>query len=1082
MIRLFYANDTQFNTNGVEILDPYIIDPVISEQINGIFGLEFRLPIFASQNMEEENIIVCDTPKFENQAFRISSVRKSMGFYFVKAYHIFYDLINNLIEDINIVNAGASTAVLKIQDGCANPHNFKFYTDIQNRVNNCRIVRCNPVQALIGTDVNNFVNRWGGEIERDNFNVWMRGRVGTTTDVKIRYRKNLIGYEAEIDYTQITTKIMPKGYDGLLLPEKYVESSKINNYHNKKIKVIEYPDVKVRRENESEGLTESEAFEELRRLARLEFTQNEIDVPKANYKVDFVDLAQTEEYKDIQALEKVYLGDSIQVIHEKENLNITARVISYKFNPLTKRYIEIELGNYVEGFTSISKTVREIHNKIDNEISTALEDAKTTATNLIKGGFGGFVKIYPDRILIMDTDNEGTAKNVWQWNKNGFGFSSTGINGTYNTAMTMDGAIVADFITSGNLNANIITSGKIKGENFDLDLDTGLMKFGVGSIDSNNLSDRLKKELKGSDGKDGKSFVPNLIEYGDFTRQEGFNKQHNGNFMSNEEPIYNTWLIEDVSKSKVVGTDEKYFETTDFGFSAKYITKKINKQKKYYFKFTSKGMGDIHVYLKHPNATSTTIPLKTANKLDMKSDDWKIFKGEFTVTYTPDYTSVTIFNISESIPFCIKNFIISEEPIPDDTDWVPATGKDMLGPKGDKGNPGPPGPPGAPGTLAELPEALKQWNSNATEISGKYVYTPELFVGESSVTTSSKTGVYIGKNVRVNFNGYWTNLSGLIGLNEGKVYWMFTTDGRFVLGHKFGEQIQLGADGRAIIPTIKSNMIESRTITANNIAVGTITATNIANGTITSQEIRAGTITTDILTPGTNERIVLERGYTAGSNNCKQIDTNYDGVRLKADADTYINVRKSNRIDFYTDGFAAAIYKDSWYETHPAGSTSSSGSYRLEASNALITAGWVKTVAMSPLSDISLKENVKYLDSDFVYRENKKHEIEHLNIDDIMHFVKNARIATYDYKDFGIDSISVVAQNLLKFEKVEKYLVNKYGGKYGVNIYSYMSMLHVALQEEMKKAEELEKENKALSDRIAALEDIVNRLVEKVEG
>lgn len=1178
MIRLFYANDTQFNTNGVEVLDPYIIDPVISEQINGIFGLEFRLPIFASQNMEEENIIVCDTPKFENQAFRISSVRKSMGFYFVKAYHIFYDLIDNLIEDINIVNAGASTAVLKIQDGCANPHNFKFYTDIQNRVNNCRIVRCNPVQALIGTDDNNFVNRWGGEIERDNFNVWMRGRVGTTTDVKIRYRKNLIGYEAEIDYTQITTKIMPKGYDGLLLPEKYVESSKINNYHNKKIKVIEYPDVKVRRENESEGLTESEAFEELRRLARLEFTQNEIDVPKANYKVDFVDLAQTEEYKDIQALEKVYLGDSIQVIHEKENLNITARVISYKFNPLTKRYIEIELGNYVEGFTSISKTVREIHNKIDNEISTALEDAKTTATNLIKGGFGGFVKIYPDRILIMDTDNEGTAKNVWQWNKNGFGFSSTGINGTYNTAMTMDGAIVADFITSGNLNANIINSGKIKGKNFDLDLDIGLMKFGVGSIDSDNLSDELKMELKGEDGhseylhirysdtggttgsmypspvkdgggyysyigiaktsspstpalksdyswtkfvgedgkdgekgkpgtpgtdgrtpyfhtawaddvngggfstsvstdklyigtytdyqesdssdyrkykwvrvkgKDGKSFVPNLIEYGDFTRQEGFNKQHNGNFMSNEEPIYNTWLIEDVSKSKVVGTDEKYFETTDFGFSAKYITKKINKQKKYYFKFTSKGMGDIHVYLKHPNATSTTIPLKTANKLDMKSDDWKIFKGEFTVTYTPDYTSVTIFNISESIPFCIKNFIISEEPIPDDTDWVPATGKDMLGPKGDKGNPGPPGPPGAPGTLAELPESLKQWSNNATEISGKYVYTPELFVGESSVTTSNKTGVYIGKNVRVNFNGYWTNLSGLIGLNEGKVYWMFTTDGRFVLGHKFGEQIQLGADGRAIIPTIKSNMIET------------------------------GAINTDILTPGTNERIVLERGYTAGSNNCKQIDTNYDGVRLKADADTYINVRKSNRIDFYTNGFAAAIYRDSWYETHPSGSTSNSGSYRLEASNALITAGWVKTVAMSPLSDISLKENVKYLDSDFVYRENKKHEIEHLNIDDIMNFVKNARIATYDYKDFGIDSISVVAQNLLKFEKVEKYLVNKYGGKYGVNIYSYMSMLHVALQEEMKKAEELEKQNKALSDRIAALEDTVKRLVEK---
>lgn len=591
----------------------------------------------------------------------------------------------------------------------------------------------------------------------------------------------------------------------------------------------------------------------------------------------------------------------------------------------------------------------------------------------------------------------------------------------------------------------------VNGGGFSTSVSTDKLYIGTYTdYQESDSSDYRKYKWVRVKGKDGKSFVPNLIEYGDFTRQEGFNKQHNGRFTDTEEPIYNTWLIRDISKSQVVGTDEKYFESTDFGAFAIYITKKINKQKKYYFKFTAKGHCDVLVYLKNPNAVSTTIPLKMTNKLDAKSDDWKIFKGEFTVTYIPDYTSVLLFNFGDSTPLCIKNLIISEEPIPDDTDWVPATGKDMLGPKGDKGNPGPPGPPGAPGTLAELPESLKQWNNNATEISGKYVYTPELFVGESSVSTSNKTGIYIGKNVRVNFNGSWTNLSGLIGLNQGKVYWIFTTDGRFVLGHKIHEQIQLGADGRAVIPTIKSNMIET------------------------------GAINTDILTPGTNERIVLERGYTAGSNNCKQIDTNYDGVRLKADADTYINVRKSNRIDFYTDGFAAAIYRDSWYEKHPAGSTSNSGSYRLEASNALITAGWIKTVAMSPLSDISLKENVKYLDSDFVYRENKKHEIEHLNIDDIMNFVKNARIATYDYKDFGIDSISVVAQNLLKFEKVEKYLVNKYGGKYGVNIYSYMSMLHVALQEEMKKAEELEKQNKALSDRVVALEDTVKRLVEKV--
>ncbi|MDY4561403.1 MAG: phage tail spike protein [Peptostreptococcus porci] len=911
MIRLFYANDTQFNTNGVEILDPYIIDPVISEQINGIFGLEFRLPIFASQNMEKENLIVCDTPKFENQAFRISSVRKSMGFYFVKAYHIFYDLIDNLIEDINIVNAGASTAILKIQDGCANPHNFKFYTDIQNRVNNCRIVRCNPVQALIGTDDNNFVNRWGGEIERDNFNVWMRGRVGTTTDVKIRYRKNLIGYEAEIDYTQITTKIMPKGYDGLLLPEKYVESSKINNYHNKKIKVIEYPDVKVRRENESEGLTESEAFEELRRLARLEFTQNEIDVPKANYKVDFVDLAQTEEYKDIQALEKVYLGDSIQVIHEKENLNITARVISYKFNPLTKRYIEIELGNYVEGFTSISKTVREIHNKIDNEISTALEDAKTTATNLIKGGFGGFVKIYPDRILIMDTDNEGTAKNVWQWNKNGFGFSNTGINGTYDTAMTMDGAIVADFITSGSLNANIITAGKIKGQNFDLDLDSGLMKFGVGAITKDSLTADLKNELKGE-------------------------------------------------------------------------------------------------------------------------------KGD----------------------------------------------------KGATGAQGPQGPQGIPGTLAELPPPLKQWNSNSTEISGKYVFTPELFVGTTSPTNSTKTGVYIGENVGAKaYNGATSYWSGITLIKNGYVNGLISNEGWGFFGRDPNRRLSFYSDGTVSMWKITADEIASNSITAEHIQSDSINTNHLQYGSITGDKIKTGELTTDYLYPGTNNRIVLERGYSPGSNNAMSIDANNNAIRLKFSSGTYFKASNAGCEAFYAGDLLFKAGGSNYTGISVANGTimdmsNNSSNINIRGSeffvnaqgstifNASSSGAWSNGTYLT--SDAKLKENIQKLGSDVVLHKNEKVDNDIFTTEEICDFVKNLPLYNYNFKFDTVQHISTMTQNIKGKFRDTLVRYNELSKCYSIEIYNYVSILNVALQEEMKKTDELKKEVEDLKQEISKIKELLN--------
>lgn len=336
----------------------------------------------------------------------------------------------------------------------------------------------------------------------------MKKRLGIDSSVKILYKKNLIGYEADIDYTQITTKIMPKASDGLLLPEKYIESPKINSYHTVKTKVIEYSDIKVRDENssDSEGMSIEEVYTEMRRRAWAEFRENHIDEPRANYKVNFIDLEMTKEFKHLKKLESVNLGDRLKVIHREENLDITARVISYKYNPVSRRYIEIELGNVADKFTSITSELKRINDKIDTEVMSAVDDSKKAATKLIKEGFGGHVKIMPDKILIMDTDDIDTAKKVWMWNKNGLGFSNTGVNGEFGLAMTLDGAIVADYITSGTLNANVIKAGKIKGKNFDLDLDSGLATFGENSITKNSLSQDLFNELKGKDGSDATIF------------------------------------------------------------------------------------------------------------------------------------------------------------------------------------------------------------------------------------------------------------------------------------------------------------------------------------------------------------------------------------------------------------------------------------------------------------------------------------------------------------------------------------------------------------------------------------------------
>ncbi|MFI8707620.1 phage tail spike protein, partial [Bacillus sp. NPDC077411] len=199
--------------------------------------------------------------------------------------------------------------------------------------------------------------------------------------------------------------------------------------------------------------------EMLRQLSKDMYDKQKVDQPKATYKVTFQELSQTEEYKDFAVLQRVYMGDIVTVRHAEDNIDIQAKVNSYKYDPIMEEYIDLTLGNYKELFTDIAGKVDQIHESISGMEESFLDKAKDTATNLINSGFGGHVRVYPERILIMDTKDEMTAKKVWQWNINGLGYSSTGINGQYGLAMTMDGSIVADFITTGKLSASLVQAG-----------------------------------------------------------------------------------------------------------------------------------------------------------------------------------------------------------------------------------------------------------------------------------------------------------------------------------------------------------------------------------------------------------------------------------------------------------------------------------------------------------------------------------------------------------------------------------------------------------------------------------------------
>lgn len=304
----------------------------------------------------------------------------------------------------------------------------------------------------------------GWHIHRDNYTVSMLAKLGNDHGVEIRHKKNLTGYNASIDWDAVVTRLMPKGFDGLLLPEKYVDSPRIGEYTHPKISIVEYPNIIAIKEDgfsQEEAVPIEEAYKLLREAAQREFDDNRFDYPIATYNVNFIELGTTEEYKDLRALERINPGDTITVIHEEDNINIKAEMVKYEYDPIRETYTSIELGNYKESFTNLKNEIKDINNNLIGMEAGFLDKAKQVATDLINSGFGGYVRVYPDRILIMDTDDEKTARRVWQWNLNGFGYSKTGINGPYGLAMTMDGSIVADFINVGILNASLIKTGTL---------------------------------------------------------------------------------------------------------------------------------------------------------------------------------------------------------------------------------------------------------------------------------------------------------------------------------------------------------------------------------------------------------------------------------------------------------------------------------------------------------------------------------------------------------------------------------------------------------------------------------------------
>lgn len=193
----------------------------------------------------------------------------------------------------------------------------------------------------------------------------------------------------------------------------------------------------------------------------------EMAKPSRSYSCDVLDLANTN--PDVYGFEDFSLFNVITLVDDAKEVRTNYQVVerwTYPYYPVKNKVVLSTSTPNIQ--SAIAQVVSAISNSTSG-FQTMMVAAIENATNLITGNSGGYLILHdsnddgtPDELLIMNTPDIATATKVWRWNQAGLGYSSTGYNGQFELGMTMDGAIVANFITSGILNADIIRAGKIQ--------------------------------------------------------------------------------------------------------------------------------------------------------------------------------------------------------------------------------------------------------------------------------------------------------------------------------------------------------------------------------------------------------------------------------------------------------------------------------------------------------------------------------------------------------------------------------------------------------------------------------------------
>lgn len=475
MIPILYSpTTTSFTTGGIgKLIDAGSC--IVTEERNGSYELEMTYPITGHlyDEIKQRSIIFAKpSPAQSEQPFRVYRITKPLNkVVTIYAAHISYDLSGIPVKNFTSQSVQAALTALTTSSVISNP--FTFWSDKTNS-GVMEIKTPTPCRTILS----NILDVYGGEYEFDKYTVKLHSLRGFDNGVSIKYGKNLTDLEQDENCSNVYTGVLPYWTGN----ETTVSGSVVNapgTYDFTRILPVDF----------TNDFEEQPSTTQLDNAATNYISDNNIGIPEVNLTVSFVHLNQTEEYKNLGIFERVELGDTIKVEFAAMGVSSTARCVKTVYNTLLERYDNVELGEVKKGLadTISSQTSSIIDISKNSGVSSAVKAAIMAASEAITGQKGGSVILHdtrggnkPNELLFLDNDDISQAQKVWRFNLSGFGYSSNGYEGPFTTAITRDGSIVADFITTGSMDAARITAGILKSKDgrflIDLTANTITMK------------------------------------------------------------------------------------------------------------------------------------------------------------------------------------------------------------------------------------------------------------------------------------------------------------------------------------------------------------------------------------------------------------------------------------------------------------------------------------------------------------------------------------------------------------------------------------------------------------------------------